>query len=124
LRYALRGVAQVSPMAAASESAWQPLHFSLVACASETRPGPEGGRAASRTAETFFSEEGVSDADSSPAQAQPLPTLADETARKARGAHEGSEERPTTIEQAMAAYLQEMRACGRSPKTLEGITWV
>lgn len=116
LRYALLCVAHVSPAVAASGLAWQPRCFSLAVCASGTRPMPEEGHAESPTAEPSSSQEGVSDADWCVGQDQPLPTIADEAARKAVG--EG-EKNLMTVEQAMTAYLQEMRACGRSPKTLE-----
>ncbi len=119
LRYALLCVADESPVAAASQLAGQPRCFSLAVYASETPPLPEEGHAESPPAEPSSSQAGVSEADLCVTQAQLLPALFDEAARRVVRAHEEREQNPTTIEQAMTAYLQEMRACGRSPKTLE-----
>ena len=83
-------------------------------------PEPIQGRhAESLPAEPSFSQEAVSDADQHSTQAHPPPTLSFEAARRTVGEHEGGDSIPTTIEQAIAAYMQEMRTCGRSPKTLE-----
>jgi site-specific recombinase XerD len=41
------------------------------------------------------------------------------TSSSTTGEHEAGHLAMTTLEQAMAAYLQEMRACGRDPKTLQ-----
>ena len=41
------------------------------------------------------------------------------TSSSTTGEHEAGHLALTTLEQAMAAYVQEMRACGRNPKTLQ-----
>ena len=41
------------------------------------------------------------------------------TSSRTTGEHEAGHLALTTLEQAMAAYVQEMRACGRNPKTLQ-----
>ena len=59
-------------------------------------------------------EETVSGADQYSVQAQPLPTPAPGTPSSTTGGHEAGHLALTTLEQAMAAYVQEMRASGRS----------
>ncbi len=72
LRYALLCVADVSPVAVASQLAGQPRCFSLAVYASETPPLPEEGHAESPPAEPPSSQAGVSDADLCVTQAQLL----------------------------------------------------
>lgn len=111
LRFTLFGAAQVSPMTAASRLVWQPRCFSLALCPSEEE------HAESPPEEPLSSQEAVSDADLS--MTQPLLAPGSDAAKETVGVHEERGRHPTTIEQAMTAYLQAMRACGRRPKTLE-----
>ena len=64
-------------------------------------------------------EETGSDADQYCVQAQPLPTPASGTPSSITRERVGRHLALTALEQAMAAYLQEMRATGRAPKTLQ-----
>jgi site-specific recombinase XerD len=64
-------------------------------------------------------EEAVAGADQSSVQAQPLPTPASGTPSNGTREREAGHRALITIEQAIAAYVQEMHACGRAPKTLQ-----
>ena len=64
-------------------------------------------------------EETGSDADQYCVQAQPLPTPASGTPSSITGEHVGRHLALTALEQAIAAYVLEMRATGRAPKTLQ-----
>jgi site-specific recombinase XerD len=64
-------------------------------------------------------EEAASGADQYSVQAQPLPTPASGTPSNSTREREAGHRALITIEQAIAAYVQEMRACGRNPKTLQ-----
>jgi site-specific recombinase XerD len=69
--------------------------------------------------EPHLLEETVSAAGQRPAQTQPMHVPAPGTSSSSTGEHEAGHLALTTLEQAMAAYVQEMRACGRNPKTLQ-----
>jgi site-specific recombinase XerD len=69
--------------------------------------------------EPYLPEEAVSAADQSSAQAQSTPAPVPGTPSSTAGKHEAGHLAPTTVEQAIAAYVQEMRATGRAPKTLQ-----
>jgi hypothetical protein len=64
-------------------------------------------------------EEAVSGAHQSSAQAQPLPAPTPGTPPSTAGGHKAGHLALTTVEQAIVAYMQEMRATGRNPKTLQ-----
>jgi site-specific recombinase XerD len=53
------------------------------------------------------------------AQTHPLPAPASRKPSSTNGEHEVAHLTLTTLEQAIAAYVQEMRATGRTPKTLQ-----
>jgi hypothetical protein len=78
----------------------------------------QGDPPKSLPAEPHFPEEVVLEASQSSAQAQLLPTLAPGTPSTA-GEHEAGHLALTTLEQAIATYVQEMRVSGRDPKTLQ-----
>jgi site-specific recombinase XerD len=78
-----------------------------------------GGHSDLLPMEPPFSEEAASEASQSVAQAQSLPVPAPGTSSRTAGEHEAGHLALTTVEQAIAAYLQEMRATGRDPKTLQ-----
>ena len=65
-------------------------------------------------------EEAISAADEHSAQAQPMhvPALGTSSCTTG-GEHEAGHLTLATLEQAMAAYVQEMRVCGRNPETLQ-----
>ena len=69
--------------------------------------------------EPNFPEETGSDADQYCVQAQPLPTPASGTPSSITGEHVGRHLALTALEQAIAAYMLEMRATGCAPKTLQ-----
>src|SRR5260370_21626243 len=73
----------------------------------------------SRPTELHRPEAAVSAVEQYAAQAQPLPAAAPGTPSSPAGEHEDGHLTPTTGEQAIAAYVQEMRAAGRDPKTLQ-----
>ncbi len=141
LRHALLCRAHLPPAAEASGRTWPLLRFCLAACTSGARPPSEEGaertdheEAPSRAEEILESpwsaeriqgdsseslptellllEEAVSSADQDPA---PAP----ETPNSTTGEHEVRPPNPIPLAQAIAAYLQEMRATGRKPKTLQ-----
>jgi site-specific recombinase XerD len=63
-------------------------------------------------------EEAVSATDQSSELTQPTSSLAPCMPSSTTGDYEAGHLEPTTFEQAIAAYVQEIRACGRDPKTL------
>jgi hypothetical protein len=65
------------------------------------------------------SEVAVSVADQCAAQVQPLPTPVPGRPSSTAGEYEASHLALTTLEQAITAYVQEMRVSGRDPKTLQ-----
>ena len=69
--------------------------------------------------EPYLLEEAVSEASQHPAQTQPMQVPAPGTSSSSTGEHEAGPLALTTLEQAMAAYVQEIRAYGRNPKTLQ-----
>jgi site-specific recombinase XerD len=69
--------------------------------------------------EPHLREEAVSAADQPSAQAQPMYAPPAGTSSCTTREHEADHLAPTTVEQAIAAYVQEMRTIGRSPKTLQ-----
>ncbi len=79
----------------------------------------EIGRLEPRPTEPDLPEEVVSGADQSSVQAQPLPTPASGTPSDSTREDEAGHGALITIEQAIAAYVQEMRVSGRDPKTLQ-----
>ena len=79
----------------------------------------QGGHSKPLPTEPHLIEEEVAAADQHSAQAQPMHVPAPGTSSSTTGEHEAGHLALTTLEQAMAAYLQEMRACGRDPKTLQ-----
>jgi site-specific recombinase XerC len=78
-----------------------------------------GGPPEPLPAESHLLEEAVVAARQTSQQPQPLPAPASGTPNSTIGEHEASHLALTTVEQAIAAYVQEMRACGRDPKTLQ-----
>jgi site-specific recombinase XerD len=79
----------------------------------------EIGRLEPLPTEPSLPEEAARGADSSSVQAQPLPTPAPWTPSIGTLEGEAGYRALLPIEQAIAAYLQEMRASGRDPKTLQ-----
>jgi site-specific recombinase XerD len=79
----------------------------------------EIGRLEPLPTEPDLPEEAVSGADQSSVQAQPLPTPASGTTSNSTRKGEAGHRALITIEQAIAAYVQEMGARGRDPKTLQ-----
>lgn len=79
----------------------------------------QGDPPESRPTELHRPEAAVSAVEQYAAQAQPLPVAAPGTPSSPAGEHEAGHLAPTTVEQAIAAYVQEMRAAGRDPKTLQ-----
>ena len=70
--------------------------------------------------EPYLLEEAVSEASQHPAQTQPMHVPAPGTSSSStQGEQEADHLALTTLEQAMAAFVQEMRDCGRNPKTLQ-----
>lgn len=69
--------------------------------------------------EPHLLEEAVMAADRHAAQTQSMHVLAPSTSSSVSGEHEDGHLVLTTLEQAIAAYVQEMGACGRAPKTLQ-----
>ena len=69
--------------------------------------------------EPYLLEEAVSAAGQHPAQTHPMHVPAPGALSSSTGEHQVGHLALTTFEQAMAAYVQEMRACGRNPKTLQ-----
>jgi hypothetical protein len=86
-------------------------------------PGPaeliQGEPPESLPTKPHLLEEAVSAADQHSAQAQPMHVPVPGTSSRTTGEHEAGHLALTTLEEAMAAYVQEMRACGRDPKTLQ-----
>jgi hypothetical protein len=78
----------------------------------------QGGHAELLPTEPHLPEEAVLAADQYAAQAQPLPAPTPGTPSSTTGVHKASHLAQTTLEQAIAAYVQEMRVTGRAPKTL------
>jgi len=72
----------------------------------------QGGHSKPLPTEPHLIEEEVAAADQHSAQAQPMHVPAPGTSSSTTGEHEAGHLALTTLEQAMAAYLQEMRACG------------
>ena len=79
----------------------------------------QGDPPESRPTELHRPEAAVSAVEQYAAQAQPLPVAAPGTPSSPAREHEAGHLTPTTVEQAIAAYVQEMRAAGRDPKTLQ-----
>ncbi len=79
----------------------------------------QGDPPESRPTELHRPEAAVSAVEQYAAQAQPLPVAAPGTPSSPAGEHEAGHLASTTVEQAIAAYVQEMRAAGRDPKTLQ-----
>jgi len=120
----------------ADERAWPQPGLSLALCTSVPRPLSEeeperaGHQEASSSSkdigrleplrmEPNLPEETISGANQSPVQAQPLPTPASGTPSNSTREGEAGHRALITIEQAIAAYVQEMRTIGRDPKTLQ-----
>jgi len=78
----------------------------------------QGGHAELLPTEPHLPEEAVLAADQYAAQAQPLPAPTPGTPSSTAGEHKAGHLALTTVEQAIAAYVQEMCATGRAPKTL------
>jgi site-specific recombinase XerD len=136
LRHALWCVAHLPTAVAADGPAGPHLLFSLAACTSVPRLPPE------KESERTDHHEGPSSSEEilnwphtpdDPSLLEEAAPVADQPSAEARlmyvpppgtssstpGEHEAGHLALTTLEQAMAAYLQEMRACGRDPKTLQ-----
>lgn len=69
--------------------------------------------------EPHLLEEALLAADRHCAQAQPLHESPLSTSSSTTGGHEAGHLALTPLEQAIMAYLQQMRACGRTPNTLQ-----
>ena len=67
-------------------------------------------------AESHLLEEAVVAARQTSQQSQPLPSPTSGTPNSTPGEHKASHLALTTVEQVIAAYMQEMRVCGRNPK--------
>jgi site-specific recombinase XerC len=100
------------PLPASEEEPERPGHQEAPSSSKEV------GRLEPLQMEPDLSEEAVSGADQSFVQARPLPMPASETPSNSTR-EEGGRRVLLTIEQAIAAYVQEMRAIGRSPKTVQ-----
>ena len=112
------------------------LRFPLLACTSGPLPVSEEGPAQADHCEEPFPperiqedhsksllterhlEEAVWEASQYSAQAQTMHVSLPSTSSSTTEEHEADHLALTTVEQAMAAYVQEMRATGRAPKTL------
>jgi site-specific recombinase XerD len=79
----------------------------------------QGGHTKPHPTEPHLLEEAVAAADEHSAQAQPMHVPAPVTSSCTTWEHEAGHLALTTLEQAIAAYVQEMRACGCDPKTLQ-----
>jgi hypothetical protein len=77
------------------------------------------GRLVPLSTEPDPSEEAIPEAEPSSAQAHPLPTPAPGTPSNGTGEDEADHRPLLPSEQAVAAYVQEMRASGRDPKTVQ-----
>lgn len=136
LRHALLCVAHLPTAVAADGPACPPLHFSLAACTcvprhpSEQEPeriehheGPSSGEEILNWPHTpdgpSLLEEAAPVADQPSAETRLMYVAPTGTPSSALGEHEAGHLALTALEQAMAAYLEEMRASGRNPKTLQ-----
>jgi len=138
LRHALLRGAHTTAADGEREFVLPLLRFSLVACTSGPLPVSEEGSAQASHCEDpwppeliqgdhsrpfpkepHFLEEAVSAADQPSVEAQPMHEPPPGTSSSTSGEHEAGHLALTALEQAMAAYVQEMRACGRDPKTLQ-----
>ncbi len=79
----------------------------------------QGDPLESLPAEPSFPEEAIAAADQSAAPVHPLPAPAPRTLSSPAGEHEAGQRDLITLEQAIAAYVQEIRVGKRSPKTLQ-----
>ena len=114
------------------------LRFSLVVCTSGPLPvseeGPaqashcedpwppeliQGDRSKPFSIEPHHPEEAVPAANQPSAQAQPMHLPPPGTSSSSTGEYEAGHRVLITLEQAIAAYVQEMRVGGRNPKTLQ-----
>jgi site-specific recombinase XerD len=128
LRYAL--------LCGAGGRAWSQPGLSLALCtsvplpASAEEPERTGHREAPSSSEEIghqeplpmepgLPEEAASSADQSSVQSQSLPTPASGTSSNSTREREACHHALTTVEQAIATYVQEMRASGRDLKTLQ-----
>jgi site-specific recombinase XerD len=136
LRYALMCGVHTIATGSEGEFVLPLLSFSLLACSSgplpvsEERPAqadhceepcpPERIREDhSKSLQTErHLEEAVWEASQHSAQAQPMHVSPPSTSSSTTEEHEADHLALTTVEQAMAGYVQEMRAIGRAPKTL------
>jgi site-specific recombinase XerD len=136
LRYALMCGVHTIATGSEGEFVLPLLSFSLLACSSgplpvsEERPAqadhceepcpPERIREDhSKSLQTErHLEEAVWEASQHSAQAQPMHVSPPSTSSSTTEEHEADHLALTTVEQAMAGYVQEMRATGRAPKTL------
>jgi site-specific recombinase XerD len=138
LRHALLRRTQTTAADGEGEFVLPLLRFSLVACTSGTLPVSEEGPAQASHCEDpwpleliqgdhskpfpiepHLPEEAFPAADQYSAQARPIHLPPPGTASSTTGEHEAGHRALLAIEQAMAAYLDEMRARGRNPKTLQ-----
>jgi site-specific recombinase XerD len=113
------------------------LRFPLLACTSGPLPVSEEGPAPADhcevpcpperiqedhskplSTERHLFEEAVSGVDQHSGEAQPMHVPPPSTSSSTTGEYEADHLTLTTLEQAMAAYVQEMRVRGRAPKTL------
>jgi site-specific recombinase XerD len=93
--------------------------LSLALSTSVPMPASAGEPGRTSHQEAHLPEEVVSSADQSSVQAQPLPAPVSGTPSSSTWEGEAGHRALITIEQAIAAYLQEMRVSGRDPKTLQ-----
>ncbi len=136
LRHALLCVAHLPTALAADGPAGPQLRFSLATCTSVPRLPPEkesertDHHAGPSSSEEILNwshtpdgpsllEEAAPVADQPCAEARLMYVAPTGTPSSTLGEHEASHLALTTLEQAMAAYLEEMRTSGRGPKTLQ-----
>jgi hypothetical protein len=141
LRHALLCRAHLPSAVEAFGRAWPLLRFCLATCTSGSRPPSEEGaeqtglqEAPSRAEEILeepWSPECIQGDSSESLPMEPLlleeaaetadqdPAPVPEVPNRTTGEHEARPPDPISLEQAIAAYLQEMRATGRKPKTLQ-----
>ena len=102
----IHGLGTIHPSGRTSwEESWQPERI-------------QGGHSEPHPMEPDLPEEAVSGADQYSAQAQPLPVPTPGMPSNTAGGHKADRLALTTVEQAIAAYVQEMRTTGRAPQTL------
>ena len=97
------------------------LHHPFAGSWEETWP-PElilGDHSEPYPREPHLPREAVAEAAQPSGQTQPIPAPVHRASSSTSGEHEADHLALTTLEQSLATYVQEMRAAGRTPKTLQ-----